>query len=89
MSSGTYGIIPHHGAVAFVARLPHMAQPESFSGTHSDSAFLVDTKVDTPRMDTRHAIQNSLFGANQSREPSHCEPFRRLTFVPVLYHQAN
>ncbi len=47
-----------------MAQLPHMTQPESFSGTHSDSAFLVDTKVDTQRMDTRFALQNSLFGAN-------------------------
>lgn len=64
LSPGTYGIIPLHGSVAFVARLPLMALPESFSGIRSDSTVSVDTKVDTPRMDTRYAIQNSRFGAN-------------------------
>lgn len=87
MSPGTYGIIPHHGSVAFVARLPLMALPESFSGIRSDSTILVDTKVDTPSMDTRYAVQNMLFGANLCANQSR-EPFRRLTFGPVLYRQA-
>ncbi len=48
-----------------MVRLPRMVLPEFFSGIRSDSAFQVDTKVDTPRMGTWYAIQTMLFAAYQ------------------------
>ncbi|MDQ9127634.1 hypothetical protein RDT67_14470 [Serratia fonticola] len=60
------------------ARLPLLALLEFFSGIRSDSAFLVDTKVDTPRMDTGYAIQNMIFAAYQPAYFCFCVPLYQL-----------